>query len=124
MTTTVTVQAHCSEKTEVVVTVAEGKAGKEGDEVLILQDGQSIEKYVYEDRMILVRERGKTEFLTPGDNLPVPNDAPIVMADGYLADEPPIVSDESPVAEPAPDALSEPSTDVAPTRDTDDAIPA
>lgn len=114
MTTTVTVQAHCSEKTEVVVTVESGA----GDEQLILQDGQSVERYVYDDRVIWVRERGKAESLTPGD------DAPVVMADGYLDDEPPIVSDESPVAEPAPDDSTEPSADVAPTRDTDDAIPA
>lgn len=90
----------------------------------MLQDGQSIERYVYDGRSVVVRERGKTEFLTPGDDAPVPGEATVMITESHPAYEPPFVSDESQVAEPAPDDSPEPSTDVAPTRDTDDAVPA
>ena len=102
MTTTVTVQAHCSENTEVVVMLS----SNDDVDTTVLQDGQSIERYIYDDRAIVVRERGKAE------------EAPVLM------DESPIISDECPGAESAPDDSTEPSTDVAPTRDTDDAVPA
>lgn len=55
MTTTVKIEAHCSNEKEVEVYVfdAEDKL----TEKFILQDGEKAERFVYDDRMISVRER-------------------------------------------------------------------
>lgn len=56
MTTTVKIEAHCSSDKEVFVSVADGGSG----ETFVLQDGESAERYAYDDREITVKERSKT----------------------------------------------------------------
>ena len=55
MTTTVKVEAHCSSDKEVVITVATDN----GDSEVVLQDKETYENYVYDERVISVRERLK-----------------------------------------------------------------
>lgn len=53
MTTTVTVFAHCNKDTEVQVTINDPSFNPE---LTILQNGESTEKHVYDDRSITIRE--------------------------------------------------------------------
>lgn len=55
MTTIVKVDAHCSNAKEVVVQIAEGTT----EEITVIQDGESIEKYAYDARRITIYERDK-----------------------------------------------------------------
>lgn len=58
MTTTVTVNAHCNpETTHVCVSINDGDHLEE--DVIILQDGKSMDFYVYGDREIKVCEEAK-----------------------------------------------------------------
>lgn len=57
MTTTIKVTAHCADKLEVLVRVQEGN--NEVD--TILQNGESVEVYAYDSRVISVQERKKEE---------------------------------------------------------------
>jgi hypothetical protein len=64
MTTTVKVEAHCASSVEVVVEIHDDSLPGGVDvppERLVLQDGESIEPYVYDNRRIVVYERPKTE---------------------------------------------------------------
>jgi hypothetical protein len=58
MTTTVKVQAHCSSDKEVEVVIVNRVTG-EVHEKFILQDGQSADRVVYDDREIKVAEKLK-----------------------------------------------------------------
>lgn len=49
MTTKVTVEAHCNDATEVRVAC-------NGDPEVVMQNGESVQFYVYDDRMVSVRE--------------------------------------------------------------------
>lgn len=51
MTTTVTVEAHCDEKTEVVV--------DHSNRLVVIQDGQKYSVHVYDDQKVVVFERPK-----------------------------------------------------------------
>ena len=55
MTTKVTIEAHCNEKTEVNISMATENTG----ENIRLQDGESRDFYVYDDREIAVKEVSK-----------------------------------------------------------------
>ncbi len=52
MTSSVKITAHCASTKEVQITVTTDATG----EVYKLQDGQSVEFYVYDDRTVTVRE--------------------------------------------------------------------
>lgn len=54
MTTTITVAAHCNPDTEVQVTVTDSRFAT--PELTILQDGETTEKVVFDDRSITIRE--------------------------------------------------------------------
>lgn len=54
MTTTITVAAHCNPDTEVQVTVTDSRFAT--PELTILQDGETTEKVVFDDRTLTVRE--------------------------------------------------------------------
>lgn len=56
MTTSVTVSAHCDDKTEVSVIV-----GGNEDEDTTLQNGQEQTFYVYDDRVVVVLEVPKED---------------------------------------------------------------
>ena len=56
MTTTVKVIVHCSEGKECVISVDDGFSPKND---LIRQNGEEAEVYVYDDRIISIRERIK-----------------------------------------------------------------
>lgn len=56
MTTTVKIDAHCSDDKEVHVSISDAR----GDEALILQNGESGEVYAYDDRVISVKEVEKS----------------------------------------------------------------
>ena len=58
MTTTVTVEAHCDEKTEVVIVK---HTDNENKEILTIQDGEKWDSVVYDDISINVMERPKQE---------------------------------------------------------------
>ena len=60
MTTTVKVTAHCTSDKEAVVEIT-GQAGTPPDfkKVNVLQDGESHETYVYDDRRVTAYERKK-----------------------------------------------------------------
>lgn len=62
MTTTVKIEAHCSNETEVEVQITDG--GKQV-ELIHLNDGSEAERYVYDGRVISVREKGRAESLAP-----------------------------------------------------------
>ena len=53
MTTSVKVEARCGNDTEVEVTVTDPNTDTER---FVLQDGESAECYVYDDRVITVKE--------------------------------------------------------------------
>jgi len=57
MTSTVTVTAHCAEDKEVVINVAEQSETSGSNGVYILQDGETWEDVVYDNREITVKER-------------------------------------------------------------------
>jgi hypothetical protein len=56
MTTTVTIDAHCSSDKEVKISVTE--AGKEVDQYTI-QDCETVSTVVYDDRVLSVKETEK-----------------------------------------------------------------
>lgn len=56
MTTTVKVTAHCADNTEVHVRISHPK---HPSEIKVLQDGESVEVYAYDDRIISVKELPK-----------------------------------------------------------------
>lgn len=60
MTTIVKIVAHCSPDREVVVMVTGKDAGYDSE---LLEDGQSVEKAIYDDRTLTVWERVKGESL-------------------------------------------------------------
>ena len=53
MTTNVVVNAHCASDKEVVVKITEPNVT---DETIVLQDGETLERVVYGDRLITVKE--------------------------------------------------------------------
>lgn len=55
MPTTVTIQAHCSDDKEVVIAIHSIPRGQ-FYEKFVLNDGESTERYVYDDRTISVTE--------------------------------------------------------------------
>ncbi len=55
MTTTVKIEAHCSSDKEVFVAITDGDSG----DTFTLQDGETAERYVYDNRYIAVSERIK-----------------------------------------------------------------
>ncbi len=57
MTTTVKVTAHCADKLEVLVRVQEG----DNEIDTILQNGESVEVYAYDARIVSIQERKKEE---------------------------------------------------------------
>lgn len=63
MTSKVTIEAHCSSSKEVHISVAGGYTG----ENRVLQDGESTEFYVYDEREVNVREVEKSETTTEFD---------------------------------------------------------
>lgn len=62
MTSTVKISAHCPANKEVKVTVSEG--GRVIEE-LTLQDGETTDRYIYEDRSVLAREVLKAVEVLP-----------------------------------------------------------
>lgn len=60
MTTTVKIEAHCNNETEVKV-VVQDENFEYGDEVSILQDGDEHTVYAYDSRVITVTEILKSE---------------------------------------------------------------
>lgn len=56
MTTTVKIEAHCSETKEVIITIDEGE-GKTVLQTIRLLDGEKTEVYAYDYRRITVFER-------------------------------------------------------------------
>ena len=54
MTTTVKIEAHCSDNKEVSVNISEGT--EDSGRVFTLQNGEIAERYVYDERTISVRE--------------------------------------------------------------------
>jgi len=57
MTTSVTIDACCANNNEVKIVITEDNADTE---VTTLQDGESVEKYVYDSRVITIQEVEKT----------------------------------------------------------------
>ena len=55
MTTNVTIQAHCANDKEVVVSMQDGSYG----ENYVLQDGEEQTLYAFDERVISVKERLK-----------------------------------------------------------------
>lgn len=55
MTTTVIVKAHCSANKEVHAAITDTASGSVIEEI-VLQDGESAERVVFDDRVITVRE--------------------------------------------------------------------
>jgi len=55
MTTTVTIDAHLSEDKEVQVLIID-VGSEDAIEEFTLQDGESAERYVYDDRKIMIQE--------------------------------------------------------------------
>lgn len=60
MTTQVTVNANCPSNIEVRVTVT-GESGTIPAECVVLQDGESATKYVYDGRVVSVTETAKVQ---------------------------------------------------------------
>ena len=54
MTTTVIVEAHCSEDKEVVIHIND--LSGMSSQAITIQNGETYQQYVYDDRVILVRE--------------------------------------------------------------------
>lgn len=59
MTTEVTVKAHCGDDTEVSISIA----GEHTGENAVIQNGEEFTGYVYDDRVLTVRET-KKELVT------------------------------------------------------------
>lgn len=59
MTSSVIITAHCSEEKEVEVGIAYADGATLKWETTILQNGEFVEKYVYDNRTLHVRERLK-----------------------------------------------------------------
>lgn len=55
MTTQVIIKAHCASNKEVLVTIKNASAGY-GAEAFTMQDGEVQEKYVYDEREIIIKE--------------------------------------------------------------------
>lgn len=55
MTTNVTIQAHCGEGKEVVVSMQEGRYGENH----VLEDGEEKTLYAFDERVVTVKERVK-----------------------------------------------------------------
>lgn len=55
MTTTVIVKAHCATTKEVHAAITDTASGSVIEEI-VLQDGESAERVVFDDRVITVRE--------------------------------------------------------------------
>ena len=60
MTTTVRIEAHCSPETEVHVTIEDNGNPVES---FHMKDGATVEKYVYDERVIRVKEVPKKIYL-------------------------------------------------------------
>lgn len=58
MTSSVKVHAHCADDKEVVVTIY-NRITEETLEEIVLQQGESVERYIYDDRAITSFERSK-----------------------------------------------------------------
>ena len=56
MTTKVTINAHCASTTQVEIIITNSEIDLER---IVLQDGESTDVYVYDDRSIQVRESEK-----------------------------------------------------------------
>ena len=63
MTTTVIVQAHCSSDKEVVVTLTNHDHPDLPYEVFALQDGETAQRVVYDNRQITVQEVPKVPVM-------------------------------------------------------------
>jgi hypothetical protein len=61
MTTTVIVQAHCATDKEVIVLVEGLNDGEGNDTTVVLQDGQTWQGVVFDDRVISVCEQYKAD---------------------------------------------------------------
>jgi hypothetical protein len=59
MTTTITVEAHCADDVEVVFGIRYKDHCLIDIETEILQNGQKSQKYVYDERQVVVYERKK-----------------------------------------------------------------
>ena len=55
MTTTVTIEAHCPQGVEVVITTTGCGCGTNGD--IILQDGEKHSTVIYDNKVVSVSER-------------------------------------------------------------------
>ena len=55
MTTTVKIEAHCSNEIEVLINVID-QHGRTNDETFTIQDGESAERFVYDGRVVTVSE--------------------------------------------------------------------
>jgi len=58
MTTTVKVEAHCDDNTEVIVSVTDYSINTDNAnfEDVVMQDGESVDFYVYDNREITIKE--------------------------------------------------------------------
>lgn len=56
MTTTVRVEAHCGENTEVQVVISDHEADEDEPETFRISNGETAERYVYDGREIRVME--------------------------------------------------------------------
>jgi len=61
MTTTVIVQAHCASDKEVIVTIEGLNDGDGNDTVKVLQDGETYQNVVFDDRVISICEQYKAD---------------------------------------------------------------
>lgn len=64
MTTTVSVEAHCSMNKEVLISIMDTQAGSQVEQ-FTLQDGEKAERYAYDGRIISVSERLKATDVAP-----------------------------------------------------------
>jgi hypothetical protein len=62
MTTTVTIEAHCTPDIEVHV-IVNMHAGYSGEEHLVLQNGDTAERCVYDTRSITIYELAKSRII-------------------------------------------------------------
>lgn len=61
MTSKVTIEAHCAPNKEVEVSVLDGGARVER---VALTNGEKAERYVFDDRVVLVQEREREQLKT------------------------------------------------------------
>lgn len=54
VTTTIKIDAHCADDTQVEIQIATGSP--EGFERVVIQDGESHELHVYDEREVTIRE--------------------------------------------------------------------